>query len=40
MFLINASKQWFESIIRLRLKRHESYRDKWNRTYFSKKEVI
>jgi len=38
MFLINASKQWFESIIR-GFKRKESYQDKWRNNYF-KKEVI
>jgi len=32
-------KQWIINIITGRFKRHESYHDKWNRTYFSK-EVI
>jgi len=32
-------KQWIINIITGRFKRPESYRDKWNRTYFSK-EVI
>jgi len=38
MCLINASKQWFESIVR-RFKREESYHDKWKNTYF-KREVM
>jgi len=38
MFLINASKQWFESIIH-GFRRPESYHDKWKNNYF-KKEVM
>jgi len=39
MCLINTFEQLLESIIR-RLKRKESYHDKWKNTYFKKKEVI
>jgi len=38
MFLINDSKQWFESIIRGRFKRERisSYQEKWRNNYFTK----
>jgi len=41
MCLINASKQWIESIIRGRFKRPriESYHTKWKNIYF-KREMI